>query len=124
MSETIRTLPPCPNRPNCVASQATDPSHFIEPIRFPGSPADAWAVLKFALQSLPRTRVVEESAWYLRAEAKSRFFGFVDDVEFLMDVRGGVIHVRSASRTGYSDLGVNRNRIERVRKMFSGKHSI
>ena len=118
MSETIRTLPPCPNRPNCVSSQAAYPSHFIEPLRFPGSPADAWAVLKFALQSLPRTRVVEESGWYLRAEAKSRIFGFVDDVEFLLDVRKGVIHVRSASRTGYSDLGVNRNRIERVRKMF------
>ncbi len=117
MLKTIRTLPPCPNRPNCVSSQAAYPSHFIEPLRFPGSPADAWVVLKFALQSLPRTRVVEESGWYLRAEAKSRIFGFVDDVEFLMDVRNSVIHVRSASRIGYSDLGVNRNRIECVRKM-------
>ncbi len=123
MSGTIRTLAPCPNRPNCVSSQATDPSHFIEPIRFPGSPADAWAVLKFALQSLPRTSVVEEAGWYLRAEAKSRIFGFIDDVEFLMDVPKGMIHVRSASRTGYSDLGVNRNRIEHVRKIFSDEHS-
>tara|TARA_B100001971_G_C18262904_1_gene588766 strand:- start:1643 stop:1966 length:324 start_codon:yes stop_codon:yes gene_type:complete len=105
-----------------VSSETTDPVHFIEPIKFPGSPADAWAVLKFFLQSLPRTHVVEEVGWYLRAEAKSRIFGFVDDVEFVMDVRNGVLHVRSASRIGYSDLGVNRNRIERVRKMFGGLH--
>ena len=117
-SEPIRTLPPCPDRPNCVSTLATDSSHFIEPIRFPDSPADAWTVLKFALQSLPRTRVVEESGWYMRAEVKSQIFGFIDDVEFLMDIRNGVIHARSASRSGYSDLGVNRNRIERVRKMF------
>ncbi|HIN32340.1 MAG TPA: DUF1499 domain-containing protein [Nitrospirales bacterium] len=115
---SFHALPPCPDRPNCVSSQATDSSHFIAPIRFPGSPADAWAVLKFALQSLPRTRVIEESGWYLRAEVKSRVFGFIDDVEFLLDVQKGVIHVRSASRIGYGDLGVNRNRIEHVRKMF------
>jgi len=123
MTGTIRILPSCPNRPNCVSSQASNPSHFIEPLRFSGSPAEAWAALKFALQSLPRTSVVEEAGWYLRAEAKSRIFGFVDDVEFLMDVPKGVIHVRSASRTGYNDLGVNRDRIEHVRKIFSDAQS-
>ncbi|GEM_PF-594602 len=122
--ETLFSLSPCPNRPNCVSSETTDPVRFIEPIKFLGSPADVWVVLKFSLQSLPRTYVVEESGWYLRAEAKSRLFGFVDDVEFVMNVRSGVIHVRSASRTGYSDLGVNRKRIERVRKMFGSLHSI
>ena len=75
-------------------------------------------MLKFTLQSIPRTRVIEESGWYLHAEVKSRIFGFIDDVEFFLDVQMRRIHVRSASRTGYSDLGVNRNRIEHVRKIF------
>jgi uncharacterized protein (DUF1499 family) len=69
--------------------------------------------------SQPRTTLAEQRPGYLRFEFRSRIFRFVDDVEFLADPAAGVIHVRSASRTGHSDLGVNRRRIEILRSLWS-----
>ena len=54
----------------------------------------------------------------LHAEATSFLFRFVDDIELYFPVSEKVIHVRSASRAGYSDLGVNRTRVEEIRKRF------
>jgi uncharacterized protein (DUF1499 family) len=68
---------------------------------------------------MPRTDIVTLEEDYIHAECRSRIFGFVDDVEFWFDGANGVIHFRSASRMGYSDLGVNRKRMERIRKEFS-----
>lgn len=68
---------------------------------------------------MPRTRIRRDEAAYLHAEFRSLIFRFVDDVEFLLDADAGVIHVRSASRLGYSDLGVNRRRVEAIRQAFS-----
>ena len=100
-------LAPCSRKPNCVSDQAADDGHRIAPL------PDAWDALQALLASEPRTTIVERTANYLHAEARSALFGFVDDVEFL---RGdGKIHVRSASRVGTSDLGVNRKRIEFLR---------
>ena len=107
---------PCPDKPNCVSSLATDKRHFIEPLRFTGVPAVAWARLRAALQSQARTRIVAEQDGYLHAECRSLVFRFVDDVEFVMQPEQMVIQVRSASRTGYSDFGVNRRRVERLRE--------
>ena len=76
------------------------------------------AHLNQIVSSLPRTRVVEESNCYLRAEVSSRVFGFVDDIEFYVDEPSALIHVRSASRIGYSDFGVNRARVETIRSRF------
>jgi len=70
------------------------------------------------LNSLPRTRIVCEEPNYLHATVKSVVFRFVDDIEFLCDPTESVIHVRSASRIGYSDLGKNRARVEQFRKHF------
>jgi uncharacterized protein (DUF1499 family) len=82
------------------------------------APDEAWAALKRVLGAEPRTRVVEEDneRWYLRAEATSRLFRFVDDVEFQLIPEEHLMHVRSASRVGYWDLGVNRRRVERLRE--------
>ena len=66
----------------------------------------------------PRITIVREEEGYMHAEARSLLFRFVDDVEFLLDADNRLIHVRSASRTGYSDLGVNRRRVERIRTAF------
>ena len=121
-SNTTRSQPaiaPCPDKPNCVSSLATDAQHFIEPLRFHGDPGTAWSGLKAILQQQPRARIVEEQGDYLHAEFRSLVFRFVDDVVFVMQPEQGVIHVRSASRTGYSDLGVNRRRIERIRRQFT-----
>jgi len=110
-------LRPCPDKPNCVCSQTTGAQH-IEPLAFDGPADAAMARLKQVLLASARVRIVEESAGYLRAEAASRLFGFVDDVEFLLDGERRLVHVRSASRLGYSDLGVNRRRIETIRAQF------
>jgi len=69
---------------------------------------------------MPRTRIVKEEGGYLHAEVRSFLFRFVDDIEFLIDTEQSLIHVRSASRTGHSDFGVNRRRVEHVRKAFAG----
>lgn len=108
----------CPGSPNCVSSQAGDPAHRVEPIPFEGPPAAAARTIKKALARLPRTVVVAEAHGYVRAEATSLVFGFVDDLEFLADSGAGLIQVRSASRVGQSDLGVNRNRLARFREAF------
>jgi uncharacterized protein (DUF1499 family) len=117
-ARTVNRLPQCPDKPNCVSSQASDSAHQVDPILFTGSPTVAWEKLGKVLATESRTRIVDRQEVYLHAEAHSLIFRFVDDVEFLLDSKAGVIHVRSAARSGYSDLGVNRRRVERIRKKF------
>jgi uncharacterized protein (DUF1499 family) len=111
-------LAPCPNMPNCVSSQAEDDAHRMDPIPFEGDADEALARLKSVLAAQPRTTVISGDGNYLRAECASLLFRFVDDVEFLVDPDAKVIHFRSASRAGRSDFGVNRKRIEKIRKDF------
>jgi uncharacterized protein (DUF1499 family) len=117
-------LAPCPGSPNCVCTQAADEAHRIEPLRFDGDAAEAWARLKRVLAAQPRCRVAAEEAAYLHAEFTSLIFRFVDDVEFVLDAERGAIHFRSASRAGRSDLGVNRARMEAIRKAFAGSSGV
>jgi len=105
----------CPSSPNCVSSQAEDEGHRVAPLNYAGSTGEAMAKLKEIMRSLPRTEVITESETYLHVEFTSALFRFVDDVEFFVDTASKVIHVRSASRLGYSDLGVNLKRIELIR---------
>jgi len=111
-------LAPCPYSPNCVSSQSTDASHSVVPLTYSGRAADAMKTLTAIVQTFPRTSVITISDRYLHAEFTSAIFRFVDDVEFLVDDTAQVIHVRSASRMGYSDLGVNRKRIETIRQRW------
>lgn len=113
----MRQLAPCPSSPNCVSTQATDVGHAIGPIRYRKSRAEAKEALKTAVQSLPRTKLVEEDESYLHYEFTSLLLRFVDDVEFLFDDETKILHFRSASRTGYSDLGANRTRMEQIRTL-------
>lgn len=108
-------LAPCPNSPNCVSSQSSDVGHSIAPLTYNSTPEEAIAKLKSVIESLPRTKIITQSNDYLYAEFKSALMGFVDDVEFYVDPKANVIQVRSASRLGQSDLGVNRKRIETIR---------
>jgi uncharacterized protein (DUF1499 family) len=112
-------LAPCPNSPNCVSSQSNDPIHQIAPLNFTSTPEQAISSLKIIIQSLPRTKIIQENEDYVYAEFKSALMGFVDDVEFYLDRKNNVIQVRSASRLGYGDLGVNRQRIETIRVKFN-----
>jgi uncharacterized protein (DUF1499 family) len=111
-------LTPCPQTRNCVCTQDTDPRHRIGPLPFTGSPAEALASLSTLLARLPRVRIVSVTDSYLHAEFRSLLFRFVDDIEFLIDGAAKVIHFRSASRAGRSDLGVNRRRMEGIRRAF------
>jgi uncharacterized protein (DUF1499 family) len=111
-------LAACPNSPNCVSTQATDNQHKIEAIVFDGNPDDALMRLKAVIAAIPRMKIVAQSENYVHAEATSLIFRFRDDVEFLIDRQANVIHFRSASRVGHSDLGANRARMERIRKAF------
>ena len=108
----------CPATPNCVSSLSKDPASAIEPLTIDGDAVRAWQHLRQVVQALPRTKIrVDESA-YLAAECRSRLFGFIDDLEFSLDPTTNVIHIRSAARVGYSDLGVNRRRAEQVQQAF------
>ena len=107
-------------KPNCVSSTVdkSDDKHFIPPIIYNGAAADAWKKLVDIVKTSPRVTVVNENAKYLYAEFKSAGMGYVDDVEFALDEKAGVIQVRSASRLGVRDLGVNRKRVEAIRALF------
>jgi len=117
----MKQLPPCPSSPNCVSTQAQDERHAIAPFRYKKSSAEAIKAVKAVIGSLPRTRLVEEDESYLHYECTSLLFRFVDDVEFLFDDGAKTIHFRSASRTGYGDLGVNRRRMEQIRSLLGTK---
>ena len=108
-------LAPCPASPNCVVSQNADEEHQIEPISYHGDRANAKEALLKVLSVVPRTEVVEQADNYIHAESTSRIFKFVDDVEFYFPEAEPVIQIRSASRVGESDLGVNRRRLEQIR---------
>ncbi len=110
-------LKDCPPTPNCVTSFApqTDKEHYISPITYTVPLLEEHSRLKKVILAQPRTKIVEEKPNYIRAEFTSLLWRFVDDVEFLFDESLKLIHVRSASRLGRSDLGVNRKRIETIR---------
>jgi uncharacterized protein (DUF1499 family) len=112
-------LAPCPGSPNCVSTQSTDATHGVDPIAFTTSAEEAMARLEEIVRAVPRTKVVRREEDYMHLECSSRLFRFVDDVEFWFDDANKVIHCRSASRKGYSDLGVNRKRVEQIREQFN-----
>ncbi len=116
-------LSPPRRSPNSVSSQAepADAGHYIAPIKFTGSAAAAMALLRKIVEGTERATVIAHDGNYLYAEYKSRLLGFVDDAEFLASEKEGVIHVRSSSRLGRRDFGVNRDRIESIRAQFTGE---
>lgn len=112
-------LLPCPKKPNCVVSLASaDPDHKVEPLPLQGSAASSIQALANLIKSEPRTRVVKQSDQYLWVEFESRIMRFVDDVEFYVPEGQTAVQVRSASRLGYSDMGVNRKRVEELRQKY------
>lgn len=111
-------LQPCPASPNCVVSQGVDPAdgeHAIAPLTYSRDRDTAHQVLLQVLGVVPGAAVVTDRPNYIRAEFTSKLMGFVDDGEFYFPAEEGVIQVRSASRIGESDLGVNRRRVEQIR---------
>jgi uncharacterized protein (DUF1499 family) len=111
-------LRPCPGRPNCVCSDDPEERPRIAPLATGEDPARTWKHLQDLLRAQPQTTIVEAQADYLHVEFRSRLFGFTDDVEFHLRPAERIIAVRSASRLGYSDLGVNRSRVEAIRRLM------
>jgi uncharacterized protein (DUF1499 family) len=111
-------LAPCPRSPNSVSTESEDAAHLIDPIPFTTSTAEARGRMLAILRSMPRTTIVTQREDYLHAEFRSAIFRFVDDVEVYFDAPAKHIQLRSASRLGYSDLGVNRRRVEEIRRRF------
>lgn len=111
-------LRPCPDSPNCVCSEYPESDHSIEPLSFLDDADSAWARLVRILNDQPRTKIVTQADGYLEARVRTRILRFEDVVEFRVDRAAKLIHLRSASKVGYSDLGVNRRRIETLRRQF------
>jgi uncharacterized protein (DUF1499 family) len=115
------SLDACPTWPNCVSSQAQDARHAIAPLIMTGDPTTDWEVIGHIAAQLPRSTVVEATDHYLHVVCKSRLFRFIDDLELLLNPVTRVIDVRSAARMGKSDLGVNRRRVETLRKKLKAE---
>jgi len=114
-------LGPCPSSPNCVNSEFADQESSIPPLTFEGDPDAALASLVEFVRNDTRSRVDLVDGDYVHAVYWTERFRFHDDVEFRLDRDAKVIHVRSASRFGYSDLGENRRRVESIRERWKNE---
>ena len=110
-------LRPCPTRPNCVCSEDKDLPSYVNPLAFSGTADSSWERARRTISEMGG-KIVREDDCYLWATFSTRLFRFIDDLELRLDEESGVIHVRSGSRVGYSDMGVNRRRIEDLRARF------
>jgi len=111
-------LRPCSDRPNCVCSEFRDSHSYVKPLNILGSPKKDWERAKRTIREMGG-RIELEDESYLWATFRTRIFRFIDDFELRIDAKNRVIHIRSGSRVGYSDLGANRKRIEVFRERFS-----
>ena len=116
-------LAPPKSTPNSVSSQAdaADAEHYIAPIAIKGDAPAAMAAARNAVESMTDSTIIRQDGDYLYAEYRTRTMRFVDDLELLYDAKAGVLHVRSASRLGRRDFGVNRARVESLRARIEGR---
>ena len=112
-------LAACPNKPNCVSSQNDSEKHDIEPFRYESDPSLELTRIQNILENMEGVTVITSNNDYIYAECKTPLMGFVDDLEFCLDSKNSVFHVRSASRLGYRDFGKNRSRVEEIREIFN-----
>ena len=114
---TIGQFAVCPETPNCVSTKNINTKSYIPPIYYKGSLDSAKRFLFLAIKPINSVSIKKDLERFIHIEVTSKIFGFVDDVEFYLN-EPGTIHFRSASRLGYSDLGVNRERMETIRNNF------
>jgi len=115
LAESSGRLAPCPASPNCVSSEATDALHAIPAYQIRGDAGAVWTALGKHVRAIPRVEIVTAEDDYLHVVFTSRLMRYRDDVELELDAESGVIRLRSASRVGYGDMGVNRERMESIR---------
>jgi len=110
-------FPECPSTPNCVSSLAGNPARRVEAFPVKGTPDQSMEKLAAIIRAMPRSTIVSASQERIDAEFRS-FLGFVDDLVLAVSADKKVVHVRSAARSGSWDLGVNRRRVERIRRKY------
>ncbi|SKA54266.1 DUF1499 domain-containing protein [Enterovibrio nigricans] len=110
---TDKSMQICGDKPNCVSTLDIREAHYIPPFTVTSSTVSMNDIVEVAM-TLPGARIGEQNAEYARIECVSRIMRFVDDLELRKD--GDTLIVRSESRVGYSDFGVNRKRIESLRE--------
>lgn len=116
---TSGSLHTAPNKPNWVSSTVPAQSkNYVAPLTDQGN-TNLSTVLE-TLSNWPRTKLITANNTYVHFEQRSYVWGFVDDIEIHQPVAGGDIHLRSASRLGYSDAGVNRARIKKLKSALTG----
>ena len=115
----------CPDKPNCVSSeQHNDAGHYLEPVALQSAASpDPLTVIKGVIADMGGV-IQEQDGGYIAATFSSPVFGFVDDLEVRVDPGERLVHIRSASRVGYGDAGVNRKRVERFRKLYAEKAAV
>ncbi|PYF81800.1 uncharacterized protein (DUF1499 family) [Marinomonas alcarazii] len=113
-------LKPCPSSPNCVSTQAAedDKEHYVEPIIYTSDRKSAQLAIESYLLEQGNTRIVTSTLGYVHFEVESSLVGYIDDVEVYLPDADSAIHVRSASRVGYSDFGVNRDRVRQIKELL------
>ena len=114
-------LAACPDKPNCVSSEARAARHAVAPMRLKEGAVGGWAMIREVVSGLPRCTIVSATDHYLHATCKSRLFGFTDDLELRLNPATGIVDIRSAARSGYSDFGVNRKRVEALRQQLQAR---
>ena len=114
-------LRPCPASPNCVSSEGADAEHAIEALPYRGDRSNSERALTAALGTLERSSIQRRQGDYWHALQVSGLFRFIDDIELRFDDASQTIQVRSGSRVGYSDMGVNRKRVEALRAAYQAQ---
>ncbi|MGR5236117.1 DUF1499 domain-containing protein [Vibrio alfacsensis] len=112
---TDRSQTPCGDKPNCVSTQDSRQEYHLKPFTLAES-ATVDAIEQAAL-ALPGAKTAVKEGNYLRIECTSKIMRFVDDLE--LKIEGDTLIVRSESRVGYSDFGVNRKRADQLRSLLT-----
>ncbi|MFP4316174.1 MAG: DUF1499 domain-containing protein [Desulfovibrionales bacterium] len=114
-----KPFPRCLGRPNCVSSTMWDRSHRVEPFHLTGDPEQSWKAVVKEVSELDRTVVVAETSVRLHAECRSRFLGMIDDLALELFPDLCRVEICSAARKGWWDFGINRRRVECLRKRLA-----
>ena len=117
--ENSRSLSPCGNLPNCVNSQSGRGLQSTEPIKVN---QEKWAMLKTWISQQDNWQITIENESFIQAVVSTPLMKFKDDVQLLYLAESGLIHVRSSSRLGLSDLGANANRVEKLRTLVTSEN--
>ena len=108
----------CPNSPNCISSLENDDKHYLDAIEYSITKEQAKEIIIEIVKEEKNSEIITVEDNYIHVIFKSGVFKFIDDLEFVFSENENTINFRSAARSGYSDFGVNRKRLERIKKEF------